>query len=68
MNLSLDGEKSLSDVRNMIHRLYTSLNVEKHQVHKINQGVHRDFAPLFPQELVDSHNFLHRTESCFSSL
>ena len=32
MPLSLDGEKSLSDVRNMIHKLYTSLNVEKHQV------------------------------------
>ena len=30
--LSLDGEKSVSDVRNMIHKLYTSLNVEKHQV------------------------------------
>ena len=28
----LDGEKSLSDVRNVIHKLYTSLNVDRHQV------------------------------------
>ena len=28
----LDGEKSLSDVKNMIHKLYTSLNVDRHQV------------------------------------
>lgn len=30
----LDGEKSLSDVRNLIHKLYTSLNVDRHQVSK----------------------------------
>lgn len=28
----LDGEKSLSDVRNMIHKLYSSLNVGQLQV------------------------------------
>ena len=28
----LDGEQSLSDVKNMIHKLYTSLNVDVHQV------------------------------------
>ncbi|CAI8033645.1 Calcium uniporter protein, mitochondrial [Geodia barretti] len=30
----LDGEKSLSDVRNVIHKLYTSLNVDRHQLSK----------------------------------
>lgn len=29
-----DGEESLSDVKNMIHKLYTSLNVDTHQVKK----------------------------------
>ena len=29
----LDGEQSLSDVKNMIHKLYTSVNVDRHQVH-----------------------------------
>ena len=28
----LDGEQSLSDVKNMIYKLYTSLNVDWHQV------------------------------------
>ena len=28
----LKGEQSLSDVKNMIHKLYTSLNVDSHQV------------------------------------
>ena len=31
----LDGEESLSDVKNMIHKLYTSLNVDRHQVHTV---------------------------------
>lgn len=30
-----DGEQSLSDVKNMIHKLYTSLNVDRHQVSTI---------------------------------
>ncbi len=28
----LKGEQSLSDVKNMIHKLFTSLNVDAHQV------------------------------------
>ena len=28
----LDGEQSLSDIRNLIHKLYASLNVDGHQV------------------------------------
>ena len=31
-SVPLDGEKSLSDAKNMIHKLYTSLNVDRHQV------------------------------------
>lgn len=31
-NLPSDGGQALSDVKNMIHKLYSSLNVEKHQV------------------------------------
>ncbi len=27
-----DGERSVGDVRNMIHKLYSSLNVDRHQV------------------------------------
>ena len=31
-SVPLDGEKSLSDVKNMIYKLYTSLSVDRHQV------------------------------------
>lgn len=32
--LQLEGESSLADVRNMIHKLYTSLSVDRHQLEK----------------------------------
>lgn len=52
----LDGEKSLSDVRNMIHKLYTQLNVDTHQLGKerelrsqLNQ-VRAELVPLEAQQ------------------
>jgi len=32
VKFSPDGEQTLGDVRNMIHKLYSSMNVDKHQV------------------------------------
>ena len=32
MKLPLDGVQGLDEVKNMIHKLYTSLNIDQHQV------------------------------------
>ena len=36
---SIDGVQGLSDVKTMVHKLYTSLNVDQHQVGRWGRGV-----------------------------
>lgn len=54
-SVPVEGERALSDVKNMIHKLYTSLNVDKHQLSKERElrkqleEIQSELAPLETQ-------------------